>query len=409
MKLDSAYGYPRSFKLTSCLFLLSVSLGLSGCTRPAAQIAQPPKARVSVVEAKQLQTVDEDEFVGRTEATETVEVRSRVSGFIKAVEFKDGALVKAGDLLFKIEPDAYEAIHQQSLSRIDLWKAKLDLAKTKLARAKTLFDIKAISDEEYDESVSSVKEAEASIVAAEADAKRTALDVKYTEVRAEIDGKIDRAFVTPGNMVTGGLGSGTLLTRIVKNAPIYAYVDIDERSLLRYVRRYTSQKAASVEEVKSLRDQNIPCYLQLADEVGFPHQGKLDFIENRVDGETGTIRIRAIFDNNDGLLTGGLFVRLRIPVSDTYPAILVPEQSIGTDQGSKFVYVIDGQGIPQQRTVELSSPKEGWRIIKSGVNAGDKVVYRGLQRIRPGVAVDVDVEAGPSLGDLTPISTAIEN
>ncbi len=365
-----------------------------GCSKTPSTSA-PGVSKVSVVVSEKKSTRDFDEFVGRTEATETVEVRSRVSGFIKSVEFKDGDRVKNGDLLFRIEPDAYEAIHQQSLSRIELWKAKRDLAQSKLARSKTLYDIKAISDEEYDEAVSAVKESEASIVAAEADARRTALDVKYTEVRAEIEGRIDRAYVTPGNMVTGGLGSGTLLSRIVKNSPIYAYVDIDERSLLRYLRQYTANQAANISEVRSLRDQNIPCYLQLGDEKGFPHVGTLDFIENRVDAATGTIRVRAIFENADGLLTGGLFVRLRVPVSEPYDAIMVPEQSIATDQGSKYVWVIDADKKPQRRVVELGNLRGEWRIVKSGVQAGEQVVFRGLQRVRPNVAVDLEVESGP--------------
>ncbi len=175
-------------------------------------------------------------------------------------------------------------------------KAKRDLAKSKLNRSKALFEVNALSQEEYDESISAVKEAEASITAAESDARRTALDVKYTQVNAEISGRVDRAFITIGNMVTGGLGSGTLLTRIVKNSPIYAYIDIDERSLLRYLRRYSSARPTE-SRTTSLREWNVPCSLQLGDESDFPHQGRLDFIENRVDASTGTVRVRAIFEN----------------------------------------------------------------------------------------------------------------
>lgn len=377
-------------------------LGSSGCSRSGPTSTAPVEIRVSAVEAIQLETIDYDEFVGQTEATETVDVRSRVSGFIQSIDFVDGSYVQTGDLLFRIEPDSYEAIHQQSLSRIELWKAKLELAQSKLARAKSLFDSRAISDEEYDEAVAAVKEAEASIIAAQADAKRTALDLKYTEVRAEIDGRIDRAFVTPGNMVTGGLGSGTLLTRIVKNKPIYAYVDVDERSLLRYLRLYTSQSEQNEDRTsKSLSDQNIPCSLKLADEEDFNHQGKLDFIENRVDRETGTIRVRGIFDNGDSLLTGGLFIRLRIPVSNPYQSVLVPEQAIGTDQGSKFIYVLDENGIPERRTVKLGQQKRSWRIISEGLQHGEKVVYRGMQRIRPQTPVVADLDSGPPMPEST--------
>ncbi len=368
----------------------------TGCKPESAAQVAPTAPAVSAIVAIEQEVTDYDEFVGRTEATETVEVRSRVSGFIQSVEFTDGDRVNAGDLLFRIEPDAYEAIHQQSLAQIDLWKAKKGLADSKLKRTKTLYDIKEVSDEEYDETVSAVKEADAYIVAAEADAIRTALDVKYTQVAAEISGRIDRAYVTPGNMVTGGLGSGTLLTRIVKNSPIFAYVDIDERSLLRYLRRSNANKSLDREKSTSLRDLNIPCFLQLGDETDFPHEGKLDFVENRVDAATGTIRIRAVFGNDDNLLTGGLFVRLRVPVSETYTAIKVPEQCIATDQGAKYVYVVDGDNVAQRRNIQLGSLRDGWRIIKSGVVAGDKVVYRGLQRVRPGKPVQAEIESVPS-------------
>jgi RND family efflux transporter MFP subunit len=366
-----------------------------GCSKsvPKADLKPPT---VTVVSAMEEEITDYDELVGRTEASETVEVRSRVSGYIKEIHFKDGDRVQKDQPLFNIEPDLYQAIHQQSLSRIDLGTARKDLAQSKLNRSKTLIAVNAISKEEFEESEASLKEAEAQIVAARADADRTALDLKYTQIRAEIDGRIDRALITPGNMVTGGIGNGTLLTRIVRNDPIYAYVDVDERSVLRYLRRANASSSDADKSTKSLRERQIPCSMQLADEKDFPHEGVLDFVENRVNVATGSIQIRGAFRNENQFLTGGLFVRIRVPVSEPYKAVLVPEQSIGVDQGAKFVYVVGDDKIPIRREIVPGPQRGNLRVIKSGINAGESVIYRGVQRVRPGKPVTVEKAAFPS-------------
>jgi RND family efflux transporter MFP subunit len=240
-------------------------------------------------------------------------------------------------------------------------------------------------------------------VAAEADARRTQLDLQYTDVKAEITGKIDRAFITPGNVVTGGIGTGTLLTRIVKNAPIYAYVDVDERTFLRYARRFNSPENPETRPAQLIpvRDRNIPVEMQLADDVGFPHKGFLDFIENRIDAATGTIRVRAVFENNNLFLTGGLFVRLRIPTSESYQATLIPEQSIATDQSFKYCWVIGKDNLPERRNLTLGQRQGEWRVIREGVKPGEQIVFEGVQRVRVGQAV----EAKPAAADsLQPIS-----
>jgi RND family efflux transporter MFP subunit len=372
----------------------------AGCSKHSTSTINPRPAKVTVATAREQEITDFDEYVGRTQAFETVEVRSRVSGFVQSVDFQDGSMVEKDQLLFKIEPDLYQAIHQQSLARVELWKSKENLAESKFARSKALLPSGAISKEEYDETVAAVKEAEMSVLAAQADAERTGLDLKYTDVRAEIAGRIDRAWVTRGNMVTGGIGNGTLLTRIVRNNPIYAYLDIDDRSALKYLRKTTSaaggdansgepatSAGASVRSRPSLPQLNIPCYMQLADEKDYPHVGKLDFAENRVDSATGSIQVRGVFENNDGLLTGGLFVRIRVPVSEPYRAVLIPEQAIGTDQNIKFAYVVGEDKIPQRRNLVLGAQRGSMRIIKSGIQANEKVIYRGLQLVRPGQSV----------------------
>ncbi|MFO1063522.1 MAG: efflux RND transporter periplasmic adaptor subunit [Pirellulales bacterium] len=358
-----------------------------GCSGPQATLPQAGPPKVAVVAAGSQKTIDYDEFIGRTEAVETVEVRSRVSGFIRSVEFTDGAFVDEGALLFQIEPDAYQAIHQQSLSRIDLWRAKLNLAEKKFDRAKALIQTGAITPDEFEEYKAAVEEAQAQITAAQADAKRSELDVNYTKVTAPISGRIDRAFVTKGNVVSGGLGTGTMLTRIVRNDPIYTYVDVDERSMLRYQRKQAAAAEGKPQDA-TLKSLQVPCEMQLGDEKDYPHVGVLDFAENRIDAETGTIRIRAVFDNKNRLLTGGMFVRVRIPVSEEYDAVLIPEEAIGDDQGRKFAYVVEA-GKAIRRNLVIGAQRDRMRIVKEGIAAGDKVIARGIQRVRPGLEVQV--------------------
>lgn len=379
--------------------MLLLAAMLFGCNQNRPTLPQPGPAKVTLVPVAQLELTDRDEFVGRTEASETVEVRSRVSGFIKSVDFRDGDIVTQGQQLFKIEPDTYQAIQDQSNSRIELWKSKKELAQSRLTRNERLLATNTISQDEYNETLAAVREADANIVAAEADARRTQLDLKYTDVKAEITGKIDRAFVTPGNVVTGGIGTGTLLTRIVKNAPIYAYVDVDERTFLRYARRFKSPEnpEAPLTQLIPVRDRNISVEMQLADDVGFPHKGFLDFIENRIDAATGTIRIRAVFENKSLFLTGGLFVRLRVPTSEPYQATLIPEQSIATDQSFKYCWVIGKDNLPERRNLTLGQRQGEWRVIREGVKPGEQVVFEGVQRVRAGQAVEAKPAPADSL------------
>jgi RND family efflux transporter MFP subunit len=349
-----------------------------------------PKVTVAPVVSQE--TIDADVYTGKTEASETVEVRARVFGYLKTIEFNDGDFVTEGQTLFTIEPDEYDAIHQQSVSRIAVAESKLELAKSKRARNETLVKAKAVSQEEYEESIAAVREAEASVVSSKADANRTAVDLKYTVVKAPISGRIDRAFLSKGNLLTGGSTSGTLLTKIVKEQPMYVYFDVDERSLLGYMR----QRTKSDSEPGSLREVGIPCYLQLADEHDFSHQGQLDFIETEVNPSTGTARLRGVFANKDRELASGLFVRVRIPVSKPYAALLVPEQALATDQSIKFVYVVGEDGTAERRAVELGGQRGEMRIVTSGLKAGERVIVKGLQRVRPGQKVEAELALAPA-------------
>jgi RND family efflux transporter MFP subunit len=369
--------------------LVSVLPLISACNKAApASGGEQPVPKVTVSAAVSQETIDADEYTGQTEASEIVEVRARVFGYLKSIDFTDGDYVKEGQTLFTIEPDEYEATHQQSLSKVDLNAANLELAKAKHARNETLVRTGAVSREDFEETRAAVLSAEAAITAAKADANRTAVDLKYTVLKAPISGRIDRAFVSKGNLLTGGQGSGTLLTKIVNEQPMYVYFDVDERSLLGYMRqRGESRKTAP----GSLRDEGLPCYLQLADEEDFPHEGKIDFAASEVNTSTGTARIRAVFPNEDRTLASGLFVRVKIPVSKPYEALMIPERALATDQNIKFVYVVGADGTATRRTVELGEQRGEMRIVTAGLAAGDRVIVKGLQRVKPGQKVEAEL------------------
>jgi RND family efflux transporter MFP subunit len=372
---------------------VAISLLCAGCNRALPAASDTPVPKVTTTAVISQETIDSDDYTGQTEASQSVEVRARVFGFLKSVDFKDGDFVTENQPLFTIESEEYEAIHNQSLARIELNQANLTLAKAKLGRNMALLKAKAISQEEYEESVAAVATAEATIAAAQADANRTHVDLKHTVVIAPISGRIDRALVTRGNLLTGGMTNGTLLTKIVAEQPMYVYFDVDERSLLRYMRQREETRESAP---GSLRTLNIPCYLQLADEKEFIHEGKLDFITNTVNRTTGTARLRGVFPNAKRELASGLFVRLRIPVSKPYQALLVPERALATDQSLKFVYVVK-DGKAERRPVELGGQRGDLRIITSGLKAGEQVIVKGLQRVTPKQAVEAEVLSTPSI------------
>jgi RND family efflux transporter MFP subunit len=376
----------RDAVLRSIAALLSLVavVGCGGAPEPA----KLPVPKVTVAAVISQETTDTDEYNGSTAASEIVEVRARVFGYLKTVEFKDGDHVEKGAKLFTVEEDEYAAINQVSVSRIELAKTKHDLAVATAARKEPLVKSGAVTRQEYDEDLAKVKEALAGIKAAEADANRSAVDLKYTELFAPISGRIDRAYVTAGNLLTGGQTNGTLLTKIVNEKPMHVYFDVDERSLLRYMRM---RGKAGEDKPGNLSSTNWPCYLQLADEKDFPHEGQLDFASAEVTTSTGTARIRARFDNDDGVLHSGLFVRLRIPLSrEPYQALMIPERSLATDLSIKYVYVVGSDKKAQRRNVELGGQVGDLRIIKSGLEAGEQVIVKGVQRVKPGQEVEVD-------------------
>ena len=375
--------------VVSVLLLLTLSW-TAGCGESPDVAPSGRPVRVTVSEVVTRKTIDYDVFTGRTEASEIVEVRPRVFGYLKGIEFEDGDHVTEGQKLFLIEPDTYEAIHRQSLARQNLLQARSELAEANLARRKQLYESGAANLEEYQEAQAASAEAKAAMEAAEADSNRTAVDLRYTEIHAPISGRIDRALVTRGNLVQGGEATGTLLTRIVNEQPMFVYFDVDERSLLRYLRL---REGIARETPGNLRELGLACEVQLADETDFPHQGVLDFLANQVDPTTGTARIRGKFANEDRALVSGLFVRIRIPTSAPYEALLIPEQALSRDQNSSFVFVVDQQGKVARRVLTLGEQRGNLRIVTSGLEPGEQVVIRGMQRVRDGDQAEIEREA----------------
>jgi RND family efflux transporter MFP subunit len=383
--------------LRGLVTLLTVALFVGCGETPEA--AKQPVPKVTVTPVVSQQTTDFDEYIGRTEASEIVEVRARVFGYLKSVEFKDGDFVEKGQPLFTVEDDEYDAINKVSLSRIELAKTQHALAKATAARSEPLVKSGAVTRQQYDEELAKIDETLAGIKAAEADANRTAVDLKHTVLHAPISGRIDRAFVTPGNLLTGGMTNGTLLTKIVSEQPMHVYFDVDERSLLRYMKM---RKEGREKNPGSLREAQWPCFLQLADEKDFSHEGALDFASSEVNSSTGTARIRAEFKNEDHVLASGLFVRVQIPLSkESYAALVVPERALATDLSIKYVYVVGSDRKAERRNVQLGRQVGDLRIITAGLKEGEEVITKGVQRVRPEQDVEVERAAAAASPEAT--------
>jgi RND family efflux transporter MFP subunit len=375
-----------------------LSVCVSGCGAPPQADKQPvPKVTVTPVVSRE--TTDFDEYIGRTEASEIVEVRARVFGYLKSVEFKDGDFVEKGQPLFTVEDDEYDAINKVSLSRIELAKTQHALAKATAARSEPLVKSGAVTRQQYDEELAKIEETLAGIKAAEADANRTAVDLKHTVLNAPISGRIDRAFVTPGNLLTGGMTNGTLLTKIVNEQPMHVYFDVDERSLLRYMKM---RKEGREKTPGSLREAEWPCFLQLADEKDFGHEGTLDFASSEVNTGTGTARIRAEFKNEDRVLASGLFVRVRIPLSKEPRAVLmIPERALATDLSVKYVYVVGSDRKAERRNVQLGRQVGEMRVVTDGLKEGEEIIVKGVQRVKPEQEVEVERAAAAAAPEST--------
>jgi multidrug efflux system membrane fusion protein len=355
-------------------------LVVAGCKRPSVQ-QPPPAPAVTVAPVERREVVEWDEFTGRTEPVQSVEVRPRVSGYIQEVRFESGQLVKKGDVLFVIDPRWHKAEFDRLQAEAERARAQQENAKREADRTTQLLANKAISTEEADARVTRFQQARASLLAAEAARDSAKLDLDYTEVHAPIDGRISRALLTEGNYVNGVAGAASLLTTLVSVDPVYAYVDVDEDTLLKF------NSLAHAKRLETNGEGQIPVELQLADEKEFPHLGHIESFDNRLDPNTGSILLRAVFPNHDGRIVPGMFARIRVPLSERHTALLVDERAVGTDQAQKYVLMLTSTNTVAYQSVKLGPVIDGKRIVRDGVNAGDKIVVNGLQRVRPGMPV----------------------
>jgi RND family efflux transporter MFP subunit len=358
-----------------------LTLLLQGCKSEAQNQAQAPLPQVSVAEAIEREVQQWDEFTGRLEAVEAVEVRPRVTGYIESVNFTEGSIVKKGDLLFVIDPRPYRAELARAEAELARAIARAELAASDVERSEKLLDAKAVSREEYDQRINALRESQANVEAARAAVTAAKLDLEFTRVTSPIDGRVSRAVVTAGNLVTGGTTQATLLTTVVSIDPIYVTFEGDEQVYLKYSE--LARRGARPGEAN-------PVQIALANEQGFPHQGVVTFVDNQVDPRTGTIRVRAALENKDGYLTPGLFARVRLQGRSSHRAVLVDDRAVGTDQSQKFVYVVDDENKVSYRSVKLGRLNNGLRIIEEGLQPGENVIVNGLQRVRPGVTVAVE-------------------
>lgn len=365
--------------LRSAALSATLIAALSGCGQASDQTPPPPGVMVAQVLHQKI--TDWDEYTGRFQAIDTVEVRPRVSGYIDRVLFREGQAVKKGETLVIIDPRPYRADFDRAKAGLALAKAQRELATLEAERVHKLRDSGAVSQEELDERVSTVHQQEASVAAAQAAFDAAALNLSFTTVQAPIDGVASRAEVTRGNLVTGGNNGGTLLTTIVSTDPIYVYFEGDEHAFLRY------QELARSGERQSSRDFANPVRVGLANEDGFPHAGRMDFVDNQLNVRTGTIRARAILENKAALFTPGLFARVQLLGSGAREAILIEERAIGTDQTQNFVLVLAAENKVEYRAVQLGRALQGLRIVSKGLKPGDIIVVNGLQRVRPGTQV----------------------
>jgi RND family efflux transporter MFP subunit len=360
-----------------CLALLTIT----GCSRwNAAPTASPPPD-VSVAKVLQQRVTDWDEFTGRLQAVESVEMRPRVSGYIDEVAFTEGKVVRRGDLLFVIDPRPYKADYDRAAADVKRFKTSLELAQIEQKRVQELKESGAVSQEEVDERSSSVAQIQANVSGAEAALESAALNMSFTRVTSPIDGRVSRAEVTRGNLVTGGTNGGTLLTTVVSMDPVYLYFEGDEATYLRYTELARSGLRPSS------RDAPNPVRVGLANEQGFPHAGVMDFVDNQVNAQTGTIRARAVLQNKDGLLIPGLFARVQLLASGEYAAVLIDDRAVNTDQSQKYVLVLTAGNKIEYRRITLGRVIDGLRIVRAGLKPGEVIVVSGAQRVHPGMVV----------------------
>lgn len=363
------------------LFFTVVVALVGGCKRSATPVVATEPPTVTVAYPLQRQVMQWDQYSGWLEAVESVDVMSRVSGYLQAAPFQEGSLVNKGDLLYEIDPRPYQAALSQAQAEVLAAQARQAYAANEFRRLDDLRHSDAVSELELENARQSLRETDANVEAAQARTEAARLNVEFCRVTAPIAGRIGRKLVTPGNLVNGGAGQATLLTTIESIDPIYCYVEVDESSVLKYQRLSIQNKRVSA------RDSRIVCFIGLSNEQGFPHEGFIDFVDNRIDPQTGTLEGRGVFSNPTGFLTPGLFARVRIPGSGRYSTLLIPDSAVGADQNHKFVLVVKSDNTVESRPVQLGHLFGELRSIEKGITAEDRVIINGLQRARAGSTV----------------------
>jgi multidrug efflux system membrane fusion protein len=372
----------RALRTTALGVVLALTVAvIAGCSGQAAETGMPPPPEVSAAPVLVKQVSQWDDFSGRVEAVENVDLRPRVSGYIERVNYEEGQEVRKGDVLFTIDSRSYRAELARAQADLARARSQAELGRSEAARAKKLSELQAISTESYEQRRSAAAEAQANVAAAQAAVDAARLNLEFTQVRAPISGRAGRALVTAGNLVSAG-DAASVLTTLVSLDKMHVHFDTDERTFLHYA------ELARKGERPSENGAGVPVQVGLVGEEGFPHTGVVDFLDNQVDPATGTIRARALLDNADRVFTPGLFARVRVLGSGEFKAMLIDDKAVLTDQDRKYVYVVDGKGQAQRKDVQLGRTADGLRIVESGLAAGDKVIVSGVQKVFfPGMPV----------------------
>ena len=381
-----------SIAISAAIVILIIGAGIISTLRVHASNPEPrsavPATTVDVAEVVSRNIVDWQNYSGKLEAVEHVEIRPLVGGTLTAVHFKDGSLVQKGDLLFTIDPRSYEAEVARGQAQLAAAQARAAYTASDVARAERLLSDNAIAQRDVDEKKNAALEAAANVLAAQAALKVATLHLDYTRITAPVSGRISRAELTVGNVVAPGTGSPPLST-LVSVSQVYASFDVDEQSFLKYV------------NPAQANNKKIPVFLGLANETGYSREGRVTSIDNRVDTSSGTVRVRAVFDNQDGLLLPGLYARIRLGGNAPHQALLIDEKSVGTDQSKRFVLIVDKDNHTAYREIQVGASQDNLLIVEDGLKAGEHIVVNGLQRTHPGDTIT------PNLVPMAPVASVV--
>jgi RND family efflux transporter MFP subunit len=384
--------------------LVAIMGMLCGCNSSAPSVVETPPPPVTVSQPLVREVVDQDDYDGRIEAVQTQDVRARVSGYITKIDFQDGRVVKKDELLFEIDPRPYQAALEAAEAEVKLAEAKQKQTDADVKRNQPLVNTGAVTRQEFDKLVADAGVTAAAVAAKKAIVESARLDLDFTKITAAIPGKISRPQITIGNLVSAA--GETVLTTITTVDPMYVYFDVDERGMLRYRRTFGKDTAEEGGARPTTKDLKIPVAVGLEGEDGYPHQGMLDFVDNRVNPKTGTYQVRGVLPNPKRILDAGMRARVRIPIGDPHKAVMVTERAVGNDQGRKFLYVVNDQDVVERRDVKLDRVADGLQIIKDGLKPDDWVIVNGIQRVRD--AMKVAPKRGPMPGAAAPTGAKSE-